>query len=321
MKRCRIGVAFLFYFVLLLNVVVARDIIRPFVTGDIWRGYLSSCMVPPRGPTERAVVHVVDFQVVDVHRNGSTKFLFTEHTMKHQYYMEATYDSSNYHVLLEFKGEWVHKDEDFWSPCNAEGYISLDLTTITGVVDCPGWPKDGCMNGAGEFILRHDRTQFTVSGAGAPEVNGVYYNILPGETVVQAETYHGTPLFHQVRCERQGPTCGQYVMLQEVIKGHRFWWIKRTNGTEEENPLYSAWSEEVTPPMNGWRARETENLPVPIVTPLVSSMYELETYVDDSGLDVSDQQKFLYFGISSVVVVGWGVVFLCRRKLRKILPV
>mmetsp|Transcript_4020 Transcript_4020/g.5592 ORF Transcript_4020/g.5592 Transcript_4020/m.5592 type:complete len:319 (+) Transcript_4020:193-1149(+) len=309
---------------------------HPFMVGDIWRGYLSSCFSQKSITRKKDSIylprHVVDFLVEDVADDGNVTFLYTEHTYNNQYHLHGIYDPVNFHIRMT-PGNWVTKRIGV-NTCDSEGFLSLDLTTFTGTVLCP----DPCENGGGEFILRHDRTQFQVSSAGNKAALGFYYNLLPGEDIAHAKMYKGKPMFRQVQCTVDTPFCGSHYLHQRQVNGHHFWLLIRSHSTNETNNnnenqgtllheeiLYSAWSDEVTPPLNGWRAIQPEDRPAPMVTPVVSSIYSLQNHeLYDEGHSQLDQETTaqlatyaLYFTAGLFLAAYY---ILRRKKIRLKIP-
>ena len=119
-----------------------------------------------------------------------------------------------------------------------------------------------------------------------------------------SEVYDGVPVYKQVceettvekiEAEQQKQPCGSHVLLQRLIGMQKFWIVTdvaslttdgHLDGVEAgdneaafNNVKYSAWSEDVTPPSTGWRIRGHAEgmLPAPMVNPVISTMYELDT--------------------------------------------
>ena len=122
-------------------------------------------------------------------------------------------------------------------------------------------------------MLRHDRTRFVVEGAGDARVNGEYA-AQPRLGKAKADVlYEGAPVYLQ-----EG---GPFALVHEVIGQYGFWRITQAVNLEYRVPdssdgaLYSAWSEDVYPPENGWRPllNKRRGAPAPTVRPAVRSMY------------------------------------------------
>ena len=173
----------------------AQEVSHPFFVGDTWRGHLSNCQ-RRIFDAKTSSPHVIDMTVQSVHEDGILDVLFTEQTTKTQYLMTggennvqgrsqsyyyqissltsltliAVYDPKTLQIDLKFSGEWIHRDQGGWVPCDARGVVSKDLSTLTGDSMCTsgGVKKTCAYAGGGEFILRHDRTKFQVAGAGDP---------------------------------------------------------------------------------------------------------------------------------------------------------
>jgi len=199
-----------------------------------------------------------------------------------------------------------------------------------------------CPNaGGGEFVLRHDRTKFAVSGSGDKSANGIYSSVPKNHDLFFSDTYDGVPIYKQV-CGSEGTEeldndeCGNHIMAQLQIGVQKFWIItdvpslisshhefgveQGDNEAAFAGVKYSAWSEEVTPPNTGWRIRGHEDgrIPAPMVNPVVSSMYELEAmahpltlktrgggYVEAAQAAVGnvDADILHEFGFLSIVVI------------------
>ncbi|GMH89589.1 hypothetical protein TL16_g11502 [Triparma laevis f. inornata] len=292
----------------LLPLSLSQELSHPFFVGDTWRGHLSNCekrMFNGRSSPP----HVIDMTVQSVHEDGILDVLFTEQTTKTQYIMTGIYDPRTLQIDLKFSGEWIHRDQGGWVPCDARGIVSKDLSTLTGDAMCTsGGVKRTCAYaGGGEFILRHDRTKFQIMGAGDSSVNGVYSSVPKNHDLFESETYEGVPVYKQVSCESEEgeakvplAACRlDHVLAQRKIGTQKFWIItditslnshKSDSGPgfddqqEAESSSvfdsikYSAWSEEVTPPDHGWRKRNhyEARQPAPLVNPVVSTMFELQ---------------------------------------------
>lgn len=241
--------------------------------------------------------------------------LITEKEFKSQYIMMGRYSPNTLRTQLTFSS-WVHEPKDLWVPCDAEGYVSRDLSTFAGDALCDrgpigtGDPSPCPHAGGGEFVLSHDRTMFAVMGAGDPSVNGLYNSVPKSDDLFDSELYHGVPIYRQITCNGNagdGTPCDpkKHVMAHRVIGSQKFWIITDTSSLMshddgaksprdrfviEKDDLdlesrevfhsikYSAWSEQVTPAQYGWRVRDHREtaLPAPIVEPVVSSMHTLE---------------------------------------------
>ncbi|GMH51825.1 hypothetical protein TrST_g8718 [Triparma strigata] len=313
----------------------AQEVSHPFFVGDTWRGHLSNCQ-RRIFDAKTSSPHVIDMTVQSVHEDGILDVLFTEQTTKTQYLMTGVYDPKTLQIDLKFSGEWIHRDQGGWVPCDARGVVSKDLSTLTGDSMCTsgGVKKTCAYAGGGEFILRHDRTKFQVAGAGDSSVNGVYTSVPKNHDLFDSETYEGVPIYKQVSCET---TDGEevkvplakctmnHVLAQRRIGSQKFWIItdisslnahksdqEYTNFDEDEvesasvfdSIKYSAWSEEVTPPDSGWRKRNhyESRQPAPLVHPVVSTMFELQQMAHPlhrtSNMvgDVSEEGGLGFFG-------------------------
>ena len=220
---------------LLLSLATAMQQSHPFLAGDVWRGHLSSCSaIKSFGKND---VHVVDMTVVEG-TPSSLKAMFTEQTTKSQYVMHGQYSASTLAFTLTF-GEWIHQPkESSWIPCDAVGVVDRSMSVITGDAVCSSKPgktasKEKCQYaGGGEFVLRHDRTSFTVEGAGDTSVNGEYSSIPKDHDLFKSETYEGVPLYSQVTCDPMSATpprargCdNKHVMAQRIVGVQKFWII------------------------------------------------------------------------------------------------
>ena len=204
--------------------------------------------------------------------------------------------------------------------------MSPDFSTLSGVSLCK---QQKCDLGGGEFILRRDRTEFVVEGAGDPKVNGVYtskapYEGSPKTTSSTHRLYDGSPIYVQ-KCPREiqknlrrfddDPSCDDdpFAIVHVVVGQFGFWRIQRSSsiGQDHDDELrYSVCSEEVYPPDVGWRAANVDRAPPPRVRPSVASMYDLKNYAGGQDDDVSDTR---FFSIALLLVIGgllWTLVFL-----------
>mmetsp|Transcript_5760 Transcript_5760/g.18268 ORF Transcript_5760/g.18268 Transcript_5760/m.18268 type:complete len:218 (+) Transcript_5760:83-736(+) len=145
-----------------------NDAAHPFVTSDLWRGFLTSC------------------HQTDVHVEREYRYYPVELTIDAVVgtKVTATFVTHADHSFYELKGEYEEATRRLyltpvrgvvgrrWEPCDAEVYISHDGTTLSGNSICDQHGE--CDDGGGEFVLRHDRTQLVVEGAGLAGVNGIY---------------------------------------------------------------------------------------------------------------------------------------------------
>jgi len=307
------------------SVALSAVVASPFRIGDTWRGHLSQCEKRVF-PGSDSAPHVIDMTVQSISTDGIIDVLFTEQTTKTQYIMTGSFDSTTLELELKFSGEWIHKDMGGWVPCDARGIVSKDFSTLTGDSMCKyGSGANGAKRscpyaGGGEFILRHDRTKFNVLGAGDKSVNGVYSSVPKNHDLFDSETYEGVPIYKQVSCESEGCR-NHHVLAQRKIGSQKFWIITDINSLGEHQPnaflqldeheaesaavfdtvKYSAWSEEVTPPLSGWRKRShfESRQPAPNVEPVVSTMFELQQMAHPMHRGIED-------GVGSKFVVGKG---------------
>jgi hypothetical protein len=343
---------------LLLSSCLGMQQVMPFIPGDVWRGHLSACSSIPAFSIA-SDVHVVDMTVISGDPDN-LRCLFTEQTTKSEYVMKGQFSPSTLEFALSFD-KWVHQPDSSWTPCEAVGVVGRDLSVLTGDAVCQS--KNGAKSkcawaGGGEFILRHDRTQFTVDGAGDPTVNGRYSSIPKNHNLFDIETYEGVPMYKQVSCDpsavappiARGGCELNHVMAQRVVGNQKFWILtdidslhshdRPASQKNEMEPAdvfetikYSVWSEDVTPPMSGWRAREyfhgRAELPAPMVNPVIGSMMALEGMLHpmtaekrmkdmlaESGLAAQGGGGggVLGFMIIGVVVTGVIFTFCTKRK-------
>ena len=200
--------------------------------------------------------------------------LFTEQRQKTQYRMSGMYESHTGRLELKYD-DVVHAgsgSRHTWRPCDAVGYVSRDLSTFTGESRCHESETHGGMlatcpyAGGGEFVLRHDRTKFSVTGAGDEGVNGVYSSVPLDHDIFKLETYDGSPVFKQSSCEHPlAEDCMDNVLINRKVGSQSFWIIadleelERHKEDDVENNIYelqevfetikySVWSADVTPP-------------------------------------------------------------------------
>ena len=207
------------------------------------------------------------------------------------YELKGTYETKGRRLFLEpIRG----KIGEAWEPCDAEAYVSHDYSTMSGISLCEG--HGSCDPGGGEFVLRHDRTQFVVEGAGDPRVNGQYssqprFPISKDDKDNQKLTrsgktqmYDGAPIYLQA-CPKDNPNCETFAIVHEVIGQFGFWRIipssvltkpSESNAAmpQTDHAIYSVCSEDVYPPDNGWRPlKGIESAPAPAVRATVRSTY------------------------------------------------
>lgn len=222
--------------------------------------------------------------------SGEITATFVTH-MDHSFYeLKGNYEADKRRLFLEpIRG----KIGEQWEPCDAEAYVSHDFSTISGISLCEG--HGSCDPGGGEFVLRHDRTQFVVEGAGDARVHGQYSSQprFPIDGAPQGKPaspggatalYDGAPVYLQA-CPGDAPTCeDRYAIVHEVIGQFGFWRIvpaallttaSAANAAmpQSDSALYSVCSEEVYPPDSGWRPLQGAAAPPPAVRAVVRSMY------------------------------------------------
>ena len=258
-----------------------RSAAMPFMIGDVWRGFLSSCHQSEVHQEREFRTFPFDLTIQKTNAPlGVVHVTFVSHYDKTEYRMKGIYNESVYRLFL--RPEHSDISSAGWKPCDAEAFLSHDFSTLAGVSLCADHGE--CDAGGGEFVLRHDRTRFRVAGAGHKHVDGVYSSLAPGHSILETETYAGAPVYAQDECAHGDDDyeCGNYVLVHKVHGQFGFWWIVHARALAEESdvgPLYSAWSEDAYPPSTGWRPHTWDDAPAPDVSPVVTSLYA------DSPLD------------------------------------
>mmetsp|Transcript_11913 Transcript_11913/g.42120 ORF Transcript_11913/g.42120 Transcript_11913/m.42120 type:complete len:219 (+) Transcript_11913:83-739(+) len=202
-----------------------NDAAHPFVTSDLWRGFLTSC------------------HQTDVHVEREYRYYPVELTIDAVVgtKVTATFVTHADHSFYELKGEYEEATRRLyltpvrgvvgrrWEPCDAEVYISHDGTTLSGNSICDQHGE--CDDGGGEFVLRHDRTQLVVEGAGLAGVNGIYTSqrnaadlsavATPSQAEQDGRLYDGAPIYVQA-CSGE---CAQHAVIHVVNGQYGFWQI------------------------------------------------------------------------------------------------
>jgi hypothetical protein len=245
-------------------------------------------------------------QVQSVHPDGILDVLFTEQTSKTQYLMTGTYDPESLKFDLNFAGDYTHNKASGWTPCDAVGVISKDLSTLTGDAFCT---KNG----------KRQKCEF--AGGGDKSVNGVYTSVPKNHDLFYSETFQGVPIYKQVSCENtdaanQGAPCMMDNVIAQTRIGNQKYWVLTTMNSlqdhydhkddilkfeeQDSEPAsvfdhikYSSWSEEVTPPTYAWRSRgHFQSLhPAPTVEAVVSSMAELQAMAHPLAGKVKEEEN------------------------------
>ena len=249
-----------------------RSAAMPFMIGDVWRGFLSSCHQSEVHYERSFRTFPFDLSIQKVNAGGVVHVTFVSHYDKTEYRMKGIYNESVYRLFL--RPEHSDISSAGWKPCDAEAFLSHDFSTLAGVSLCADHGE--CDAGGGEFVLRHDRTRFRVAGAGHKHVDGVYSSLAPGHSILETETYAGAPVYAQDECAHGDDDyeCGNYVLVHKVHGQFGFWWIVHARALAESDvgPLYSAWSEDAYPPSTGWRPHTWDDAPAPDVSPVVTSL-------------------------------------------------
>jgi hypothetical protein len=181
-------------------------------------------------------------QVQSVHPDGILDVLFTEQTSKTQYLMTGTYDPESLKFDLNFAGDYTHNKASGWTPCDAVGVISKDLSTLTGDAFCTkNGKRQKCeFAGGGEFVLKHDRTSYRVTGGGDKSVNGVYTSVPKNHDLFYSETFQGVPIYKQVSCENtdaanQGVPCMMDNVIAQTRIGNQKYWVLTTMNSLQDH--------------------------------------------------------------------------------------
>ena len=267
--------------------------------------------------------------------SGEVTCTFVTHVDHSFYELTGIYDERSRRVYLEpVRG----KIGSGWEPCDAEVYVSQDMTTMSGISICPD--HGGCDSGGGEFVLRHDRTRFVVEGAGDARVNGIYTSQprLPErrlETSVvkqhfytrgNQQLYDGAPVYLQA-CPLLLPTCDPFSVVHKIIGNYGFWHIERASSllatpeekALQEGPLYSAVSEEIYPPSVGWRPLSADHAPAPNVRAEISSLYsQLSTHeplISSAALD-DERSLSLLLLVATGGLIWLLLVLILRTPLK-----
>lgn len=260
---------------------------RPFRSGDVWRGTLTSCHQNGQHLHRKFRYFPVDLSIDDVDPDsGAVTVTFVTHSDHSFYELKGVYEESTRRLFLEtVRG----KLGESWEPCDAEAWISPDFSTMSGVSVCES--HGACDAGGGEFVLRQEKTQLMVEGAGNSAVNGVYVSKGSYSTAEKGTSaYDGAPVY--VKSCPEGDKCEErFVVVHEVVGQYGFWRIQPAEG--DGDILYTVCSEDVFPPSVGWRPMQSYLGPPPMVVPVVGSMYELETY-DKMNKDVEDDSNFVF---------------------------
>ena len=267
---------------------VRRD--QAFIAGDVWRGTLTSCHQNSKHLERRWRYFPVEVSIDRADpASGEVVATFVTHADHSFYELKGTYDADARRLFLKpVRG----KIGESWEPCDAEAFVSPDFSTMSGVSLCED--HGACDPGGGEFVLRHDRTQFVVEGAGDARVDGEYSSQprLPVEdgdprkisVSRNTQLYDGAPVYLQ-SCPAANPRCDRFAIVHEVIGQFGFWRIlparvlsKPSSGEAQmpsrDGAVYSVCSEDVYPPDNGWRPLQgAGSAPAPSVRATVRSMY------------------------------------------------
>jgi hypothetical protein len=293
---------------------------QEFIPGDVWRGTMTNCQQTELHVKKRRLRYVpIELSIDHVNKNEITA-TFVTHYDRSFYEMTGRYEPAGRRLYLEPKRGKLGKH---WIACDAEAFVSPDFSSMSGLTyNCFQDQDKECDPGGGEFMLRHDRTRFVVEGAGDARVNGEYA-AQPRLGKAKADVlYEGAPVYLQ-----EG---GPFALVHEVIGQYGFWRITQAVNLEYRVPdssdgaLYSAWSEDVYPPENGWRPllNKRRGAPAPTVRPAVRSMYvglaiprNLRAGADDDSGFYGDASLL----VAMILVLGlvlWCFVLRCGRRVR-----
>ncbi|KAJ8605695.1 hypothetical protein CTAYLR_010144 [Chrysophaeum taylorii] len=301
---------------------------RPFRANDVWRGTLTSCHQNQYHLRRNYRYFPVDLSIdhVDL-ATGAITATFVTHLDHSFYELKGTYEEDTRRLFLEAVRGKLAKS---WEPCDAEAWVSPDFSTLSGVSLCEAHGK--CDAGGGEFTLRQDKTQFIVEGAGDLSVHGMYVSkgsfesgdAARPDAINAHRVYDGAPVYMQ-SCDRRDDDCeDKFAIVHVVVGQYGYWHIQRASTIDGPSGAadirYSVCSEDVYPPSVGWRPIDPASAPPPLVRPVVSSMYELQTY-DRINSKAADADRTLSIGlllaIGSLLWLLLALVLRARVKLRR----
>lgn len=295
---------------------------QEFIPGDVWRGTLTSCQQTLLHEKNRRLRYFpIELSIDHVSPSNEITATFVTHFDDSFYEMKGRYEQEGRRLYLEPVRGKLGKD---WQACDAEAFVSPDFSSMSGLTsNCFEDQAKECDPGGGEFVLRHDRTRFLVEGAGDARVNGEYV-AKPRLGAVNADVlYKGAPVYLQ-----EG---GPFALVHEVIGQYGFWRITQAVNLEYRVPdssdgaLYSAWSEDVYPPENGWRPllNTRRGAPAPTVRAAVRSMYVGLAVPRNLRAGSADDDAIgpdAALLVAMILVAGlllWFAVLRCGRRLRR----
>lgn len=277
---------------------------RAFSAGDVWRGVLTSCHQLEVHLQRSYRYYPVDLSIDKVVGDEVTA-TFVTHGDHSFYELKGVYEEERRRLVLRPERG---KLSEAWEPCDAEAYVSPDFSTLSGVSLCEAHGE--CDPGGGEFMLRQERTEFVVEGAGDETVNGPYVS-KGSYSEGGARVYDGAPLYVQRHC---GDPC--FAIVHEVIGQYGFWRIQHLDRIGNDAVvLYSVCSEDVYPPTVGWRPIHADDAPPPLLRPVVASMYDLKNMKMIHAPDPDADSRAASIGL--LVAMGaciWLLVFFCGHS-------
>lgn len=302
-----------------------------FHAGDAWRGTMTNCQQSPH-MLRRAVRYVaIELSVLAVD-DRKVEVQFQNHAQKDMSYkLHGEYDPSQRRLHLR-AAQTTGNFGNGWSPCDALAHLSADFSTLSGVALCHDLTGRACDHGGGEFVLRHDRAELVVEGAGDSRVNGRYTSkaaaaFLPDERKAVRATqsgklqiYDGAPVFVQVCASCDEP----FALVHAVIGQYGHWCLVRASSlgqaADDTGALYSVISEDVYPPEGGWRPVDAARGPPPAIRTSVRSLYA--DLPEHHRLQAGAAAKAEDARAHSVAILGacglmlWALVYTLSTKVR-----